>query len=1314
MPLPARSAPIRGDDYQHAVGWLWACRMLEDRQIASVSVEDRDGGAFDDVVVRRITGRNTYIQAKSSNYADRTIDREMLLTAARPGGKSPLQHFYDTYKALAAQGGEFSLEFWTHKAFDANNPLLSDPRDLRHDRIAVDQMLEAGPQSAIGKERDAWTEHLGATADELADFLRCVRWKHTGSELDIRGEAKTQMRLAGLRGDDGAVITGIGIVREWVSNGAGPQTAEDVGRQAAEFGLVPALPHLAAPAAEASDGALASLPPACRARIESLAEISAESAGRVAAELNQTASRTPGVLAQLAVDPPEWLQEADCLAWEAFADFLSAHKLPGTWEMRCRAIDMGSPRSDQYWIGEAQTAHYDDDDARAEELLALASPEHPLAEAAQALVAGESRAVVDAIRSSEALMSDDPEVATMGFLMLASAHSQNEEPGRAISVMQDAVERFPDRASLHLMLAQQQLALAIGLADEARHDLPSAAAANAIRARNEFRRWQGPSADAVAAAAAAYHLLNQPEQVVEIAAAAPEGEATTEEAHDGEVGRYLAHALLRLRRGNEIDDAVLDRVDGSESTLLRATQAHARNDPDAVDLMRQAVSEAEDRRALVLALEGLSLFGETDEQALASIAGDGQGDADRIRASAAYHAGDYDRAIAILGRYRSQSAAHVEILAAAMHSQGRSEEAVTVLLESAEALGAPMLHTLAVDLLIDLDQLERAEAEAQRALAANPSRAARLRLLTALVAAAERLGDWPMLERYGQEFASAFPDHPEARWHVVHSLHLQARFQDAWGYLAEHDLSPVNEQTALLAISVYVRWGAPADGAGRMLRIASEFPDSEEVVGSAIGALMAASGQEGQLSEAQATGLGELVVGFVRRYPESRVLREHTFSDIEELAEMVRSWTEPPARQRASWVAQVRFGELPYGVLQWLQRLPYAEYLLRTGAAYLTAISPDVAERNRERSAAEAAIGGEVAADTSVAVVGRLADIDVAAMGSAFNGVLVARELLDDVRAAVASAETAPDARGGYDPVLGDYDFSEIQDEDRQRLIGDAEALLATLENWLRTPSHRIRPAGYSHGDSLRPWDASVRLAMDRGCALWCDDIALRRRAAAAGVPAFGTYALYEALSATGDTGDLPGPAEMKMRLLRARIADVPISLGELTEAADDSEGPDPAVALFLGRPASWADNTEEVLKWYLGRAAALMAGPHREQLAGLLIAACCGLGAAAIPEHRPSAIGRVLADTLWQVNNSAMTPVLLEASRLAGREIDLAADLDPIEHTTRRLVEILRSLRIDPATTAWFVKGVFSQAQLADQLAASSICAQLLLGTAS
>ena len=65
MSLSRRAAAVRGDDFQHAVAWLWVCRMLSTaEEILSVTVEDAEGGAFDDVVVRRRVGGNVFIQAK--------------------------------------------------------------------------------------------------------------------------------------------------------------------------------------------------------------------------------------------------------------------------------------------------------------------------------------------------------------------------------------------------------------------------------------------------------------------------------------------------------------------------------------------------------------------------------------------------------------------------------------------------------------------------------------------------------------------------------------------------------------------------------------------------------------------------------------------------------------------------------------------------------------------------------------------------------------------------------------------------------------------------------------------------------------------------------------------------------------------------------------------------------------------------------------------------------------------------------------------------------------------------------------------------
>jgi len=201
--------------------------MLCDPDIESVSIEDRSGGAFDDIVIQRTQNSSTYIQAKSSNYGATIIDQDWLLKATTPNGRSPLQHFYSTYLRLAEQDNTFTLEIWTNRGFDNDSKLLGALLDLKTNTVATTKLIAASNRGGIGKERRIWCEHLKITTDALAAFLDAVRWNHTGSEQDWRRQAKPLMQLAGLRSDNDAVTAGVAIVRGWVTNGSGPQTRSD-------------------------------------------------------------------------------------------------------------------------------------------------------------------------------------------------------------------------------------------------------------------------------------------------------------------------------------------------------------------------------------------------------------------------------------------------------------------------------------------------------------------------------------------------------------------------------------------------------------------------------------------------------------------------------------------------------------------------------------------------------------------------------------------------------------------------------------------------------------------------------------------------------------------------------------------------------------------------------------------------------------------------------------------------------------------------------------------------------------------------------
>ncbi len=894
MKLSPQAATVRGADYHHAVAWLWACRMLQAPEtILSVSVEDAEGGAFDDVVVRRAGGGDIYIQAKSSNYGDKIIDGDWLLTAA-PGGKSPLRRFYETYFRLSETGERFRLELWTNRGFDHANPLLGRLLDRKHDKIATSRMLAAGARSAVGKERDAWSVHLGISVEDLARFLDAVRWKQMGSELEIRKHAKPLMRLAGLRSDDGAVSIGLNIVRGWVSDGLGPRTPSDAGRCAAEMLLTVAEP-LGAPRPLDDNSVEAGLPPACRERIEALREVSPDAADQVLSLISQRSSLVPGVLVQVVESPPSWMLDASYLVWGALADFVQAHRLPGLSRIFGRAIEAGSPRSALHRVRIAMVAARENEDIeRAEELLQEVPPGYPLADAVKAHLSDDAEAVIDVISRSKLHRSEDPDLALYGSELLGWAYWYLGELESALGVLRQAGERFPGRGSLLLQQARFKLALAerVDVQWGQRHDLYESAVELAVRASDEFRRWRGPSAQAAALAAEALLVIEQPERVCQLTMARPEGEAESQEAEDGRVVESLAHALLRLGRFEELDAVDLELVGGSEEALLRALQARNSGDADALELMRAAVEHADDDRSRLMALEGLALFGESDEATLGGLGPDGAAEADRIRAMAAYHRCDYAAASKLLIPYRCNSAEHAELLAACQRRSGALDQACETLLECAEALDDPSLHSSAVRRLIDAERYEEAEKVALGALARNPSRFVESRLRRALTEVAEVLQDWPAMEQYGMDLFRRFPDLQIGPWAVVCALHMQARHREAWGLLVEHDLGPDNRDAALLAVSVYVAMDAPAQDADRLLRIARAFSDSEAVAGNAIAALMIGKGGRVPLSDTQLTEFRDLVAGFEHRYPESRVLRRHRFDGGEQWLEMIRSQTE--------------------------------------------------------------------------------------------------------------------------------------------------------------------------------------------------------------------------------------------------------------------------------------------------------------------------------------------------------------------------------------------------------------------------------------
>jgi len=236
MTLPARAAALRGDDYQHIIGWYWACQALIDTDIISVSVEDAAGGSFDDLVILRRTARGSYEQIKSSNTDETVVDNAWLITPVTATGKSPLQHFHATWAAHRHESPTPEFRLVTNRAFDPADPILK-LRDKLTDTV-VRLLKTNGPRSRAGKARRKWADHLGISEAELMDFLADLQLHHEGGEASWIRQARDAMRAAGLRTDDDATVRGRDMVRDWVKTGAGPQTPDAIRRQVADANLL--------------------------------------------------------------------------------------------------------------------------------------------------------------------------------------------------------------------------------------------------------------------------------------------------------------------------------------------------------------------------------------------------------------------------------------------------------------------------------------------------------------------------------------------------------------------------------------------------------------------------------------------------------------------------------------------------------------------------------------------------------------------------------------------------------------------------------------------------------------------------------------------------------------------------------------------------------------------------------------------------------------------------------------------------------------------------------------------------------------------
>jgi hypothetical protein len=219
------AARLAGDDYQHLLAWERILRLLMPRhRVESVTVEDPDAGAVDDVTSRHEAGAaeaDEFLQVKYHVDHRSEYSTAVMLEKKTAGATSLLQKFYRSWRMLSGTGRVVELRLisnWTWDAADAVKRCISGQNNA-----LTDEFFSSSAASAVGKAREEWRAHLQVDAGEFEAFARTLRFR-LGFDCSDELETHVAERMAflGLKHDVAALLVGVGIVRTLVKAGSAP------------------------------------------------------------------------------------------------------------------------------------------------------------------------------------------------------------------------------------------------------------------------------------------------------------------------------------------------------------------------------------------------------------------------------------------------------------------------------------------------------------------------------------------------------------------------------------------------------------------------------------------------------------------------------------------------------------------------------------------------------------------------------------------------------------------------------------------------------------------------------------------------------------------------------------------------------------------------------------------------------------------------------------------------------------------------------------------------------------------------------------
>jgi hypothetical protein len=593
--------------------------------------------------------------------------------------------------------------------------------------------------------------------------------------------------------------------------------------------------------------------------------------------------------------------------------------------------------------------------------------------------------------------------------------------------------------------------------------------------------------------------------------------------------------------------------------------------PSDEELERLLVLASNDTE-LVRALLLMAHCGRTDESRVNEVRRRQPDSAAVIEAAHLAAHGRHDEAAAVLRPHAATSAGAASQLALTLNAYGRVADAVDAALDVWENFADTALLVWATERLADMPKPPLRVAERLRRAAGRASQGLdderRGMLLEGLFVINMNTGR-PEHARDNALSLRALVDTPHAAWRLITAEWALGNRERSWELLSEGDglLAPRTDFEVQLAALLADSAQDGHEYVPSLLEMSDRAsdPDVRATVLLACQRLVDRHPSPGELGRET----WDRINAFADRYPDSPVIQRFEVDPNDPIAAIRlqmrdRDNTDPEVSRLVTTgqfpltFAAPRFGRTPASVLNSRSNVP------------LHAASQSLLGRQRDRSAAEAALHGEVVLDLTAAhVLGLLHTAGGPDLARFFRLVVPASAAHDAL-----SHTHEPLSVGTFVPT-GDpsspVTLLDFTDEERRRQGARQQALAHVVGLAVRRPDpdsvSLLGARGQVVPTEHLAW-LPMELAKRTGIPLWCDDAATRVWARREGIATFSTRSVADVLHRSGALQD-EEHVQLREVLRASAVMDLPSRVDEFVEIASRADvGPD--VTLQFRQPAWW------------------------------------------------------------------------------------------------------------------------------------------------